>query len=104
MVNWDSSTSKCALSTSTRFISLSCILIKHCKNKSYIDICFMFHELFMYSYILYSCLVKQQICDANKFGSIIIFWKCKFDEGVLKNYIGVNSFQHRIYLKVFILK
>lgn len=61
--------------------------------------------------------IKQRICDADKFGYVIIFSKCKFNERMLKDYISVIFFQYdfnkevstksfllniRIYIKVFI--
>lgn len=48
-------------------------------------------KFLMYRYI-FNFLFKQIICDANKFGFIIISSKCRFNEQVLRNCIGVNSF------------
>jgi hypothetical protein len=55
---------------------------------------------FKYVFVKFLCIVifcifvsfKQRICDEDKFESIIISSKCKFNEQVLKDCVSINFF------------
>jgi hypothetical protein len=46
--------------------------------------------------IIFGILVsfKQIICDADKFGYVVISSKCKFNEQMLKDCTSINYFQY----------
>jgi len=110
--------------------SLSCILVKACKNEFCTSICCwccickhfiikyhcsmfiittQFYFLFDIVSWIFLCIIifcilvssKQLICDANKFGFTIICSKCKFNEQMLRDCISINYFQYNFKWGIF---